>query len=77
METMKLFLEKIAEQFDDTPIELIVPELEFRNLDEWDSLSALSILAMIDEEYEVQLSGEDLRSASSLSELFDIVKSKM
>ncbi len=71
------FIEKFAEQFDDTAEELFTADLIFKELDEWDSLSSLSIIAMIDEEYEIQLSGEDLRSASSLSELFDIVKSKM
>lgn len=74
--TVITFIEAFAEQFDDTEFAEFKPELRFRDLEEWDSLSALSVIAMIDEKYEVQLSGDELRSVSTLQELFDLVESK-
>ena len=50
-------------------------EPRFRELDEWSSLLALSVLAMVDEEYDVQLKADQMRKANTVQELFDIVKS--
>lgn len=70
------FLEHFAEQFDDTPKEVFQAETNFRKLDEWDSLSALSVIAMIDEEYDIQITGADIRGISTIKELFDLVSAK-
>jgi acyl carrier protein len=70
------FVKHFAEQFDDTPMEEFTADKRFRDLDEWDSLSALSIIAMIDEEYEKELSGAELKGVNSIEELFELIKSK-
>lgn len=70
------FIGYFAAQFEDTDVSVFTPETKFRELDEWSSLTALSILAMVDEEYDVQLKGEDMRKANTLGELFEIVKEK-
>lgn len=44
---------------------------------EWSSLIGLSIIAMVDEEFEVTLRGEDMRKANTPAELYEIVKSKL
>ncbi|MBD5356163.1 MAG: acyl carrier protein [Bacteroides sp.] len=63
-------------QFDDTDPSEITPSTNFRELDEWSSLIGLSVIAMVDEEYDVTLRGEDMRKANTVEELFEIVKSK-
>ena len=45
-------------------------------MDEWSSLMALSIIAMVDEEYDITLKGDDMRQAETIEELFNIVKGK-
>ena len=47
---------------------------KFKELDEWSSLIALSVIGMIDDEYYVQIKGDDVRNASTIKELFEIVK---
>lgn len=74
---LNTFIAHFAEQFDDTDINEFKPETEFRNLDEWSSLMALSIIAMVDEEYNVTLQGNDMKSAATIEELYNIVKSKL
>lgn len=71
------FVEKFAEQFDDTDPSEIKADTRFRDLDEWSSLVGLSVIAMVDEECDVLLKGEDMRQANTPAELFEIVKSKM
>jgi len=70
------FIEKFAEQFDDTDVSEFTPETEFKALDEWSSLAALSIIAMIDDEYDITIKGNDIREAETIEDLFNSVKSK-
>lgn len=70
------FVEKFAEQFDDTAMEMFKPETKFRDLEEWDSLSSLSVIAMIDEEFDIIITGADLRSAATIQELFELVTAR-
>ena len=70
------FIENFAEQFDDTESSEIQADTEYRELDEWTSLTALSIISMIDEEYDVQLKADEMRKTQTIQELFDLVKSK-
>ena len=73
---LKDFIENFAAQFDDTEATEFKAETKFKELDEWSSLIALSIIAMADEEYEVTLKGEDIRNANTIEDLFNAVKSK-
>ena len=72
---IKEFIENFANQFDDTDVSVFSAETRFRELDEWSSLLALSVLAMVDEEDDVQLKADQMRKANTVQELFDIVKS--
>lgn len=74
---IKDFVQNFADQFDDTELEVFAPETNYRELEEWSSLIALSVLAMIDEEYDVQLKGEEMRATKTIQELFDLVASKL
>lgn len=70
------FIAHFAEQFDDTELNEFKPETVFKELDEWSSLMALTIIAMIDEEYEVSIKADDINSSKTIEDLFNIVKSK-
>ncbi len=73
---IKEFIENFAEQFDDTELSEFKPETVFHELDEYTSLIALSIIAMVDEEYGVTLNANDMSSAVTIEDLFNTVKSK-
>lgn len=70
------FIEKFAGQLDDTDASAINASTAFKELDEWSSLLALSIIAMADEEYDVTLKGDDIRNATTIEDLFNTVKAK-
>ena len=71
------FVENFAAQFDDTDASVFAPETKFRDLEEWSSLIALSIMAMVDEEYDVVLKGDDIRSATTIEDLFNVVNGRL
>ena len=70
------FIQNFAEQFDDTDASEFKADTVFHELPEYSSLIALSIIAMIDEEYDVTIKGDDMKSAVTIEDLFNIVKSK-
>ena len=67
---MNNFLELIAEIFENTPKDDISLDSKFKLFDEWDSLIALSLIAMFDTEYNVKLSGDQIRAANTLEDLY-------
>lgn len=74
---LNAFVNLIAEQYDNTPASEFKPETSFRELAEWDSLIALSVISVIDEEFEAQITGADLRGVTTIEELFKLVLSKL
>ncbi len=70
------FIEHFAEQFDDTDAAEFKAETKFKDLDEWSSLMALNIIAMIDDEYDVTVKGNDIENSSTIEELFTIVSGR-
>ena len=73
---IKEFIEHFAEQFDDADSNVFTPETVFHDLDDYTSLIALSIIAMVDEEYDVTIKGDDIRNSNTIEDLFNTVKSK-
>jgi acyl carrier protein len=72
-----IFIQNFLNQFDEINSNMISSETKFRDLEEWSSLVALSIIAMIDEEYNVILRGDDILKVTTIGELFKLVKNKL
>lgn len=70
------FVKNFAEQFDETPASNFSPETNFKDLEEWGSLTALSIIAMVDDIYEKRITGADIRSCNTINDLFILMESK-
>ena len=73
---LKEFIENFAAQFEETESNEITAITIFKDLDEWSSLTALSVIAMADDEYEVVLTGDDIRNSTTVNDLFELVKAK-
>jgi acyl carrier protein len=70
------FISNFADQFDDTDASGIQANTVFKELDEWSSLIALSVIAMVDEEYDITIKGDDIRNSNTVEDLFNAVKAK-
>lgn len=70
------FLQSFAEQFDETDSATISLETKFKELEEWSSMVALMIIAMVDEKYNKKITGADLRETTTIEELFDRMSRK-
>jgi acyl carrier protein len=71
--------EKFIELFK-TTLEIEGAEIDlktkFRDLENWDSISFLSVLAMIDEEYDVIIEGNDFRKLITIEDLIYEIQKK-
>ncbi|MBQ3946286.1 MAG: acyl carrier protein, partial [Alphaproteobacteria bacterium] len=71
MKNIEEFVALFAEQFDDTDPSEIQATTVFHDLDEWSSLIGLSIIAMVDEEFDVALKGDDVKNAVTVEDLYN------
>lgn len=52
------------------------PSDNFKDLDEWDSLARLSLIAELDSEFEVQIETQEFESINTIQELMDVIVKK-
>ena len=70
-----LFIQNIADQFDDEP-EGLTLQTSFRDIAGWSSIVALSVMAMCDEEYDVILSASEMENSNTIADIYYIVESR-
>lgn len=68
------FIEKLRDLFEDTDPEEINAETYFQELDEWSSLTALSVIAMVKTDYERNITGKEIRSCGTVEDLFNFIQ---
>ena len=68
------FIEKLRDLFEDTDPEEITAETYFQELDEWTSLTALSVIAMVKTDYERNITGKEIRSCGTVEDLFYFIQ---
>jgi acyl carrier protein len=67
------FVQKFAKEFEETPAEQFTPATAYRDLPEWDSLIALSIISMVDDELNKEITGADLRANKTIEDLYNFI----
>jgi len=51
-------------------------DADYRSLEGWSSMNALILIALIDSDYGVTLTGAELASCKTITDLFHVVSSK-
>lgn len=73
---IQTFVKHFAAQFDETDSKDITAQTAFRSLEEWSSMVALSVIAFVDEEYQTTITGDDIRGALTVEDIFNKVVEK-
>ena len=71
---MERFIELFAEAIERE--DEIKMEDEFRNYDEWSSIAYLSVIAMMDEEYDIQIEEAKFKELRTVQALYDACTQK-
>jgi acyl carrier protein len=67
---MDKFLERLSEIFERDHIK---PDDEFRDYEEWDSMAYLSIIAMIDDNYDIVIPGEEFTKLNKVIDIYNYI----
>ncbi len=69
------FIPKLKEVLEINDRNLLLTD-RFRDYDEWDSLAFLSLIAMIDEEYDVIIDGKDFKQLETVGDIMHAIKER-
>lgn len=76
MDGIDVFIRKIESEIEEIQPGSIQPTANFREIPEWSSMHALILIALSETEYNVTLTGADLRACITLQDLYDLIKSR-
>lgn len=74
---MEKFISKFVELLDETAPNSINEKTVFKDLDEWSSLMALSVIAMVDDEYGVTIGADIIKQSSTIEDLYNAVMARV
>ncbi|MGI6469961.1 MAG: acyl carrier protein [Paludibacteraceae bacterium] len=69
-----IFIENVKNQFENYQDITLNMESNFREVDTYDSLTAMAIMVMLKDEYNVDISDEEYLSKKTVQELYDFVQ---
>lgn len=74
--SIEQFIGRFAYAIEVEP-ETLSPDTEYKELEIWDSLNTLSVIAMADADFGVAISGRDVESTRTIGELWQRVEAKL
>ena len=63
----------IETEFEEIVNGTLVPKSSIRDIDGWSSMHALILIALIDNNYDILLTGEELKNALTIQDLYDVI----
>jgi acyl carrier protein len=74
MTTIEIFLKNFHAILDETSEDQINAQTAFKQLEEWNSMTALLLIAMIDEKYGKKITGKEILASDTITDLFEVIK---
>lgn len=71
------FIKDFEAQFEEVEAGTLQPQTQLDSLDEWGSLQALVIIAMLDSKYKVKITGAELEEAKTVGDIYALMQSKI
>ena len=69
---LKDFIDKIVEQLEIESAEALNGDTEFRELEEWSSLSVMELIALYDDEFDKQIGDVDIKKCTTIGDLYKL-----
>jgi acyl carrier protein len=77
MITVEEFARQLESEFEEAEPGSITPQTTYRSIKGWSSMHALIIIAFVDANFDILLTGADLKSAETIDDLYTIIKEKI
>jgi acyl carrier protein len=70
------FLKKFKEQYIDGDEIVLDSDMDFRKIDSYDSLTGMSIIVMIKDEFDIDITNEKWKELRSVNEVYNYILSE-
>lgn len=70
------FKTKFVDQLIGEDESQINAETDFRQLSSWDSLTAMAVIAMVEDEFKIQMTDQELKGLKNVGDIYSFVSSK-
>jgi acyl carrier protein len=74
--SIEQFIDRFAYAIEVEP-DTLSADTQYKDLDIWDSLNTLSVIAMADADFGIALSGKDVESTQTIGELWQRLEAKV
>ena len=74
--SIEQFIEDFENAVEDVDTGSLSAETVFRSLEQWDSLAVLTVIAMVDADYDVRLKAKEFKAVETLVELYALIEAK-
>ena len=76
-EEIQSFISSFADSIIGLDVDALNRETYLDTLPQWDSLAVLVTITMVDEEYGVSLTGEDLQNCKTIGDIFYVINCRL
>ena len=66
------FIETFAEAIEVDDVDALSAETEFRELEEWSSLSIMLLIAFYNEQFDKQIGDADIKNCTTIHDLYNL-----
>lgn len=70
------FTEKLEAEFENLQKGTLTPDTDYRTISGWSSMHALIVIAFVDANFDVLLTGIDLKSTKTINDLYKLIQLK-
>lgn len=70
------FVRKLENEFEELEKGTLSPEMNIKDIPDFSSMHALILIAFVDSEFDIILTGDDLKSVQTIQELYDLILQK-
>jgi len=76
MITLNEFTAKLELEFDDMEFGPLLPTTHYRTIKGWSSMHALIVIAFLDANFDILLTGADLKQTQTIGDLYNLMLQK-
>ena len=77
MITIEEFTTQLEAELEDLQPGTLKPDTNYHEMDNWNSMYALLVIAFVDANFSVTLNAEDLRNTKTVRQLYNLVSSRV
>jgi acyl carrier protein len=77
MIALEEFVQQLESELEDLPKGTLQPDTIYHEMDNWNSMYALLVIAFVDANFNVMLNANDLRNTKTVRQLYELVASRV